>query len=151
MITTTSKYVAELLNPESFEGLLERLLKRDPEFIKRNWDSGTYQIRLNDYWMVVSANNPDDFDFMRLDRAIRSRINERGWKYGLGIMSGVVLNSQLARIYIPGNDDLNPMMPRALWIWESHSTEDAIAILRAYVKAVETISESKNADTTEAA
>jgi len=147
MTTTTSKYVAELLNPESFEGLLERLLKRDPEFIKRNWDSDTYQIRLNDYWMVVSANNPDDFDFMRLDRAIRSRITQRGWKYGLGIMSGVALNSQLARIYIPGNDELNPMMPRALWIWESHSTEDAIAILRAYVKAVETILESKNADT----
>lgn len=151
MTTTTPLAPTELINPESVEGLLERLIANDSDFIKHNWTPGTYQIRLNETWMVISSRNPDDFDFMRLDRALRSRIHEKGWKYGLGIMSGVALNSQLARIYIPGNHESNPMMPRAIWIWESHGTEDAIALLRAYVKATEKILELANAHTREAA
>lgn len=135
-------------DPSSLPGLLEKLIESDREFVKRDSGKGHYQIRLKETWMVVMAIHPDDFDFMRLDRAVRSRITERGWYYGVGLMSSLVSGTSPARICIPGSTDADavPHIPRPLWIWESHENEDAIALLRAYVKAVEKVAELRHAN-----
>jgi hypothetical protein len=134
------------LDPDSLPGLLEKLVERDREFIRRDFGKGQYQIRLKEYWMVIRTENVDDFDFMRLDRALRERITERGWHYGLGLMSSAVLHGRLARICIPASSSGSPcLIPRPLWIWESHQEEDAIALLRAYCMAVEKVEELLNA------
>lgn len=135
------------IDPQSLPGLLERLVKSDPDFAKGDC-KGHYQIRLHETWMVVRAINPDDFDFMRLDRAIRERITERGWHYGLGLMSSIVLKTKLARVCIPGSADeqASSYIPRPMWIWESHESEDAIALLRAYVQGLEKVEELRHAD-----
>ncbi|HEY9610499.1 hypothetical protein [Allocoleopsis sp.] len=131
--------------------LLEKLAKTDADFVRVGFSDGTYQVRIGDYWMVVRSRFADEFDFMRLDRALRSRITEQGWHYGLGLMSSAVLHGRLARICIPPSSTQTyvescplPFIPRPLWIWASHPTEDAIALLRAYVTAVEKIEERLN-------
>jgi hypothetical protein len=132
--------------------LLEKLVKQDGEFIKPDDIEGHYQVRIKGTWMVVDSVYPDDFDFMRLDRALRLRINERGWHYGLGLMSSAVLCGRLARICIPctGTRSVQqagePYISHPIWIWESHKDEDAIALLRAYVQGLEKIEELVNAN-----
>jgi hypothetical protein len=134
------------LDPNSLPGLLEKLVERDKEFIRRDIGKGQYLIRLKECWMVVHGDNADDFDYMRLDYALRARVRERGWHYGLGLMSSAVLHGQLARIRIPASASGSPcLIPRPLWIWESHQEEDAIALLRAYCVAVEKVEELLNA------
>lgn len=131
--------------------LLEKLVATDGDFVRCGFHDGNYQVRIGEYWMIVQSQFADEFDFMRLDRALRSRITERGWHYGLGLMSCAVLDSKLARICIPASDTQVyaescplPFLPRPLWIWNSHPTEDAIALLRAYVNALEKIEERLN-------
>lgn len=136
--------------------LLEKLVERDPEFIKRDFGEGQFLVRLNEDWLVIRTKSVDDFDFMRLERALKVRIKERGWHYGIGLMSAAILHGQLARIFIPATSTREqgsktcPYIPRPLWIWESHQTEDALALLRVYVQAVEKI-EELNAHQTAAA
>lgn len=141
MTSTSVPKASSQIDPNSLPGLLEKLVQIDSDFAKRDFGKDHYQVRLDETWMVVRTINTDVFDLMRLDYAIRSRITERGWHYGLGLMSSIVLKTKLARVCIPGsaNEEAVPYIPRPLWIWESHESEDAIALLRAYVQGMERI------------
>lgn len=112
MLTSTRILIDK--DPTSLVGLLEILLETDREFVKRSFNDGHYQVR--------------------------SRITERGWHYGIGLMSSLILHTKLARICLPSTESA-PFISKPLWVWESHENVDAIALLRAYVKAVEKFQE----------
>jgi hypothetical protein len=128
---------------KEFSELLDKLTTLDPDFVCFDNNKGNYLIRLKNNLLVIAWKYSDEFDYMRLDRALRARITERGWLYGIGLMSSAILSTKLARVCIPSSKDLSspPYIPRPLWIWESHEEEDAIALLRAYCRAVEKIEE----------
>jgi hypothetical protein len=142
MLTRTTEQTISNQDKELSE-LLDKLINLDSTFVCFDNSGGNYLVRLKENWLTIAWQYSDDFDYMRLDRALRARITERGWFYGLGLMSSAVLNTKLARVCIPSSKDLSssPYIPRPLWIWGSHEEEDAIALLRSYCRAVEKIEE----------
>jgi hypothetical protein len=142
MLTQVTEHQVSSQDKELSE-LLDKLISLDSGFVCFDKSGGNYLVRLKEDWLAIEWQYSDDYDYMRIDRALRARITERGWFYGLGLMSSAVLNTKLARVCIPSSKDLSslPYIPRPLWIWESHETEDAIALLRAYCRAAEKIEE----------
>lgn len=97
-------------------------------------DREQYIVKLKDEWLVIRTKDPDEHDFMRLDRALRRQIELKKLGFLMGTGSDLNAIVKLASVYIPVSEG-----DRAMWFSGSHETEEAIALLKAYVEATEAI------------